>query len=46
MDEAIFRTDSRTSTVKMTNTRYSQIGDQLFVGVSPANITQSNNMEY
>lgn len=46
MDEAIFRTDSRTSTVKMTNTRYSQIGDQLFVGVSAGNITQSNNMEY
>jgi pectate lyase C len=46
MDEAIFRTDSSTSTVKMTNTRYSQIGDQLFIGVSPGNITESGNMEY
>jgi len=46
MDEAIFRTDSNSSTVKMTNTRYSMIGDQLFVGVSPSNITQSNNMQY
>ncbi len=43
MDEAIFRTDSSTSTVKMTNTRYSNIGDSLFIGVKSANITQSNN---
>jgi pectate lyase C len=46
MDEAIFRTDSNSSTVTMTNTRYSMIGDELFVGVNPSNITQSNNMEY
>jgi pectate lyase C len=46
MDEAIFRTDSSSSTVKMTNTRYSQIGDDLFIGVSPGNITQSNNVKY
>jgi pectate lyase C len=46
MDEAIFRTDSSTSTVEMTNTRYSNIGDQLFIGVSAGNIKQSNNTEY
>jgi len=46
MDEAIFRTDSSSSTVSMTNTRYSNIGDELFIGVSPGNITQSNNTEY
>jgi hypothetical protein len=46
MDEAIFRTDSDSSTVEMTNTRYSKIGDELFVGVSSGNITQSNNTEY
>ncbi len=46
MDEAIFRTDSSTSTVSMTNTRYSSIGDELFIGVTPANITQQNNQEY
>ncbi len=46
MDEAIFRTDSSSSTVKMTNTRYSNIGDALFVGVRAGNITQSGNTEY
>jgi Pectate lyase len=46
MDEAIFRTDSSSSTVSMTNTRYHAIGDALFVGVSAANITQSNNTAY
>jgi len=46
MDEAIFRTDSSVSTVEMTNTRYSKIGDELFVGVSAGNIKQSNNTEY
>ena len=46
MDEAIFRTDSSTSTVKMTRTRYSQIGDELFIGVTPANIQTSDNTEY
>jgi pectate lyase C len=46
MDEAIFRTDSSSSTVSMTNTRYSNIGDELFMGVSSGNITQSNNTEY
>ena len=46
MDEAIFRTDSNTSTVHMTNTRYSNIGDALFIGVNAANITQQNNTEY
>jgi pectate lyase C len=46
MDEAIFRTDSSVSTVEMTNTRYSKIGDDLFIGVNPSNIQQSGNTEY
>jgi pectate lyase C len=46
MDEAIFRTDSDSSTVEMTNTRYSNIGDELFIGVSSGNITEQNNTEY
>lgn len=46
MDEAIFRTDSSTSTVSMTNTRYHAIGDALFIGVASGNITQSNNTAY
>jgi pectate lyase C len=46
MDEAIFRTDSSTSTVTMTNTRYHNIGDSLFIGVSSGNIKTSNNTEY
>jgi pectate lyase C len=46
MDEAIFRTDSPTSTVTMTNTRYSNIGEVLFKGVAPANVTTSNNTAY
>lgn len=46
MDEAIFRTDSSSSRVTMTNTRYSNIGDSLFIGVSSGNISQSNNTEY
>jgi pectate lyase C len=46
MDEAIFRTDSASSTVDMTNTRYSNIGEQLFIGVQPANITTASNTEY
>ncbi|XXR78849.1 pectate lyase [Sorangium sp. So ce394] len=46
MDEAIFRTDSSTSTVTMRNTRYSDIGDSLFIGLSSSRITTSNNTEY
>jgi hypothetical protein len=46
MKEAIFRTDSSTSTVSMTNTRYSNIWKELFMGVSPGNITTSNNTQY
>ncbi len=46
MNEAIFRTDSSSSTVTMTNTRYSNIGDSLFYGVNPNNISTSNNTEY
>jgi pectate lyase C len=46
MKEAIFRTDSSTSTVSMTNTRYSRIGKSNFVGVRAGNITQSGNTAY
>jgi pectate lyase C len=46
MAEAIFRTDSSSSSVTMTNTRYSNIGEELFMGVSSGNITTSNNTEY
>jgi pectate lyase C len=46
MDEAIARTDSSTTTVRMTNTRYSDIGDALFIGFAPGNVSQSNNTEY
>lgn len=43
MKEAIFRTDSSTSTVKMTNTRYHNVGTK-FIGVK--NITESGNTAY
>jgi pectate lyase C len=46
MDEAIARTDSRTTTVRMTNTRYSNIGDALFIGFASGNVSQSDNTEY
>ncbi len=46
MDECIFRTDSSSSTVTMRDTRYSDLGDGLFVGVNQNNITVSNNTEY
>jgi pectate lyase C len=46
MDEAIFRTDSKTSTVEMIHTRYSSIGKELFLGVAPENIQASDNTEY
>jgi hypothetical protein len=46
MSEAIFRTDSSSSTVSMTNTRYHAIGDSNFIGVASGNITQSNNTAY
>jgi hypothetical protein len=46
MSESIARTDSSTSTVSMTNTRYSQIDDALFIGFASSNITQSNNTQY
>lgn len=46
MDEAIARTDSPTTTVRMTNTRFSNIGDALFIGFAPGNVSQSNNVEY
>jgi pectate lyase C len=35
----IFRTDSSSSRVTMTNTRYHNIGDALFIGVSSGNIS-------
>jgi hypothetical protein len=32
--------------VKMTNTRYSSIGKQLFIVPNSSQVTQSNNTEY
>jgi pectate lyase C len=49
MGEAIFRTDSSSSSVTMTDTRYSNIGDagdDLWVGVGAGNITVSGNTQY
>ncbi|XXR34257.1 pectate lyase [Sorangium sp. So ce375] len=46
MKESIFRTDSGSSSVTMTNTRYSAIGKELFMGVSSSKITTSNNTQY
>lgn len=52
MAECIYRTDSTTSTVTMTNTRYSNIGDGLFifgsnvVNGSSSQSTVSNNQRY
>jgi len=49
MGECIFRTDSSSSSVTMTNTRYSNIGDagdDLWVGVGSGNITVSGNTQY
>lgn len=46
MKESIFRTDSSSSSVTMTNTRYSDIGKEIFMGVSSSKITTSNNSEY
>jgi pectate lyase C len=45
MSESIARTDSGTSTVSMTNTRFSQIGDTNFIGFN-GRITESNNTRY
>ncbi|XXU23323.1 pectate lyase [Sorangium sp. So ce887] len=46
MKESIFRTDSSSSSVTMTNTRYRDIGKELFMGVSSSKITTSNNTQY
>ena len=46
MSEAIARTDSPTTTVRMTNTRYSRIGKQLFIGFASGNVSQSGNVQY
>jgi pectate lyase C len=46
MGEAIARTDSSTTTVRMTNTRYSRIGRQLFIGFASGNVSQSGNVQY
>jgi len=46
MSESIARTDSSTSTVSLTNSRYHAIGDALFIGFQSGNITQSNNTSY
>jgi pectate lyase C len=46
LDDGIARTDSPTTTVRMTNTRYSNIGDDLFIGFAPGNVSQSGNTQY
>jgi pectate lyase C len=46
MGESIARTDSPTTTVTMTNTRYSAIGDALFIGFAAGNVTEAGNTEY
>lgn len=46
MKEAIFRTDSSSSSVSMIDTRYSDIGKELFIGLSAGKITQKNNTMY
>ncbi|QGH35520.1 pectate lyase [Gracilibacillus salitolerans] len=43
MNEAIFRTDSSSSEVTMTNTRYSDVGTKWY---NVQNITESNNFEF
>lgn len=46
MKEAIFRTDSKSSTVTMTNTRYHNIGKQNFIVPSKSQVKESNNTAY
>jgi len=52
LDEVIYRTDSTTSHVTLTNTRYSRLGDGLFmfgsqvVNGNSAQSTVSNNQQY
>lgn len=43
MDESIFRTDSTTSTVSMTNTIYSNVGQKWY---NVKNVYENNNTEY
>jgi pectate lyase C len=45
MDECIARTDSSTTTIRMTNTRYHNVGT-LFKGFKSSNIYTSNNTSY
>ena len=46
MKEAIFRTDSKTSTVTMTNTRYSNIGKGPFIVPNNSQVRESGNTKY
>ncbi|GAA0306595.1 pectate lyase C [Gracilibacillus halotolerans] len=43
MDEAIFRTDSNSSEVRMTNTRYSRVGQKWY---NVKNVSESGNIEF
>jgi pectate lyase C len=43
MKESIFRTDSKSSTVHMTNTRYSGIGKEPFLVPNKSQVRESNN---
>ncbi len=46
MSECIARTDSSTTTVRMTNTRYRNIKKSLFIGFASGNVTQSGNTQF
>ena len=46
MKEAIFRSDSSSAKVTMTNTRYSNIGKELFIVPNMSQVKQSGNSKY
>jgi pectate lyase C len=46
MKESIFRTDSKSSTVRMTNTRYSGIGKEPFLVPNKSQVSESGNTKY
>jgi hypothetical protein len=46
MKESIFRTDSKSSTVRMSNSRYSKIGKQPFIVPSRSQVAESGNTQY
>jgi pectate lyase C len=46
LGDGIARTDSPTTTVRMVNTRVSQIGDDFFIGFRPGNVFQQGTVVY